>query len=369
MRFYLKQGISPSAPNIYYVCWTDNHGRGQRRSTRTTDFSEAQVALSRFVLEHDKPRDLRPEQLTLKHVLLQYWEKKGKSRATTLPIKYCMKDIWEHLGDCTIAEFDSDRQRQYIEKLESVGQSGPTIARRLSVLVAALNVAVEDGVIGSAPHIHRPEATVRPGVRRFSVDELSAVFRQGRTENERLMLLLWTTTLCRPGQVLDLTWNRVDFEEGTIDFNVPGRRITNKRRAKVLMCPTLRAYLLERRSSGYVLQNSRSKGEDGLKGFKNQVKRMIRRAGLTGSAYRIRKAGASYLANTAVPYIQIQQMMAHKVGDGETYRYTEADLPPALKAIERLLTELNVPWLPSANRGRDVSIEAVMLLRAANDPA
>ena len=70
MRFYLKQGISPSAPNIYYVCWTDKHGRGQRRSTRTTDLSAAQLELSRLILEHDKPRDLRPERnvsITLRH--------------------------------------------------------------------------------------------------------------------------------------------------------------------------------------------------------------------------------------------------------------------------------------------------------------
>ncbi len=368
MRFYLKQGISPSSPNIYYVCWTDKHGRGQRRSTRTKDLSAAQLELSRLILEHDKPRDLRPEQVTLKYVLLRYWEKHGKTRNATLPIKYCMKDVWQYLGDCTIAEFDNDRQRKYIEALQAAKQSDATIVRRLSVLVAALNIAVEDSVIGFAPHIHRPEATVRPGVRRFSVDELKAVFRQARTENERLMLLLWTTTLCRPGQVLDLTWNRVDFEEGTIDFNVPGRRITNKRRAKVLMCPTLRAYLRERRASGYVVQNSRSKGKDGLKGFKNQVKRMIRRAGLTGSAYRIRKTAASYLANKGVPYIQIQQMMAHKVGDGETFRYTEADLPPALKAIEELLGELNVPWLPTAGHPRNARIEEFMSHPAANDP-
>ena len=279
-----------------------------------------------------------------------------------------MKDVWQYLGDSSIAEFDNDRQRKYIEALQSAKQSDATINRRLSVLVAALNLAVEDGVIGSAPHIHRPEATVRPGVRRFSVDQLKAIFRQARAENERLMLLLWTTTLCRPGQVLDLTWDRVDFEEGTIDFNVPGRRITNKRRAKILMCPTLRVYLLERRSSGYVLRSSRSKGKDGLKGFKNHVKRMIRRAGFAGSAYRIRKTAASYLANKGVPYIQIQQMMAHKVGDGETFRYTEADLPPALKAIEELLGELNVPWLPTAGEPRNARIEELMSQPAANDP-
>jgi hypothetical protein len=76
-----------------------------------------------------------------------------------------MKDVSRHLGQCTIAEFDDDKQKRYIATLGRIGdeedwlhshdapaQSGPTITRRLSVLIAALNLAVKDNVIASAPH-------------------------------------------------------------------------------------------------------------------------------------------------------------------------------------------------------------------------
>jgi integrase len=37
-------------------------------------------------------------------------------------------------------------------------------------------------------------------------------------------------TGARMGAILDLTWDRVDFEHGTIDFMPAGRDKTNKRR-------------------------------------------------------------------------------------------------------------------------------------------
>jgi integrase len=321
-----------------------------------------------MVLEHDKPRDLRPEQVTLKYILLRYYEIHGKTRNSQDPIKYAMKDVWKYLGECTVAEFDDVKQRSFHEKLRTAGQSAATIARKLTVVAAALNLAVNDNVIGSAPKVRKPEATISAGVKRFTIDELRKVFAQARTENERTMLLLWTTTLCRPGQVLDLTWDRVDFEDRTIDYKVPGARITNKRRAKVLMCPTLCAWMNAHKSSSYVVRNTRMRGVVPLKGFKNHIRRMIDRAGLKGSAYRIRKAGSSYLANRGVAFVQIQAMLAHKAGDGETHRYVEADLPPILMALEALLEEVAPTWLPLARDLRAARVNPLFAQVAANDP-
>jgi integrase len=176
---------------------------------------------------------------------------------------------------------------------------------------------------------------------------LKSVFAQARTETERRMLLIWTTTLCRPGQILDLTWDRVDFEEHSIDFNVPNMKITNKRRAKVLMYPTVAAYLEPQKPTCNVVENTLTGAP--LKGFKNIIKRMVRRAGLRGSAYRIRKCASSYLTNAGVPTVQVQAMLAHKFADGATWRYNEADLPPVIRHLEALLKELNPQWLSVAS--------------------
>jgi integrase len=252
-----------------------------------------------------------------------------------------------------VAEFDEQRQRDYISELKLAGQSAGTIDRRLTVLIAALNHAVSPAkMLAVAPTVIRPQKVHAPGVRRFSTDDMRLVFANARTENERTMLLLWTTSLCRPGQVLDLTWDRVDFDEHTIDYRVPGEVITNKRRAKVLMPPTVQMWLQARHmASGPVISNMRKVDERvPLSTFKNHIRRICKRAGIKGSAYRIRKHASSYLLNRGVALIQVQSMLAHKLGDRETYRYTEADLPPVLVVLERLLEEIKPEWLPLARQ-------------------
>src|SRR5690606_20748430 len=50
-------------------------------------------------------------------------------------------------------------------------------------------------------------------------------------------------TAARKQAILDLTWDRVDFETSTIHFDVPGRVKTKKRRASVPISSALRPVL------------------------------------------------------------------------------------------------------------------------------
>ena len=63
----------------------------------------------------------------------------------------------------------------------------------------------------------------------------------------RLFVTLALTTGARMGAILDLTWDRVDFEHNTIDFMPSGRNKTNKRRTVVAMSKKAREALLEAR--------------------------------------------------------------------------------------------------------------------------
>jgi hypothetical protein len=128
-------------------------------------------------------------------------------------------------------------------------------------------------------------------------------------------------------------------------LNVPNRPVTNKRRTIAPLSPTVIAYLKDRRSIGPVVQ---WKGR-ALKGFKMTFRRLVKAAGLTGSAYRVRKGVASYLRSQGISGPDIKAMLAHSLG-GETDEYAHYDpafMAPVKQAMERLLTQIAPPFLAS----------------------
>ncbi len=65
-------------------------------------------------------------------------------------------------------------------------------------------------------------------------------------------------TAARKRAILDLTWDRVDFEIGVIHLAVPGRRLTKKKRPSVPISDTLRPVLKrmhEERINDYVMDS------------------------------------------------------------------------------------------------------------------
>ena len=367
MRFYLRNDI-PGRLGTWYVCWTDDAGRGYRSSARTRDYGVAQKALARFILEHDIPRDERPEFVTIEAVMVRYWHHHGRTRFAKDPIKYALKHVSEKLPKITVAEFDRARQLRFMRELADEGQKPGTTERYMGVIEAALNRAKDLGELVSVPDVLKPDAVETEGVAPFTVEEIGKLFAASRTDAEKIMMLLWTGTCCRPGAVLDLTWDRVDFVSNSIDFRVPGRRIVKKRRTLPPMAPTLAAYLHARRSVGFVVPRVTKKKVAQRKGFRTLMRRLAERAGVAGTAYGIRKGVATYLRADGVPEADVLGMLGHRFGGSETERYARPGYMAAARdSVEKLLREVAPPWLPVASNWRVPAVNPLFSQVAAND--
>jgi integrase len=88
---------------------------------------------------------------------------------------------------------------------------------------------------GSADH--RRPAPSKPRERYLTKEERDKLLEHIETPHVRLFVTLALATGARMGAILDLTWDRVDFAHGTIDFMPAGRDKTNKRRTVVPMNP------------------------------------------------------------------------------------------------------------------------------------
>ena len=129
---------------------------------------------------------------------------------------------------------------------EKRGRSKGTVRRELGVLRAAINYAHRSGRITRPVAVELPERP-EPRDRWLTRKEAARLIRAARTPQARLYLplfiLIGLYTGRRKEAILSLRWPQVDLETGRIDFELAGRRRTNKKRGIVPIPPRLLPHL------------------------------------------------------------------------------------------------------------------------------
>ena len=249
---------------IYEIHWTDD-GRSRRESTRTRDAEKAAVAFRdwRQDVERDKAA---AEAATVRGLLEAYWTEHVEENCASKDgsLKSQKAALLAHFADMHPAEITPADVRAYIRKRRAGeiggrakgganrGVQNPTVRRDLTMLVAALNHAVDEGRMkrGDVPAIPLPPENAAR-VRWLKEDELARLFaaaagisaERGRMCRIERWLFLAYYTARRKKAIEQAAWDRVDFELNTVDFDPPGRRKTKKRRGSTKMHPKLRAAL------------------------------------------------------------------------------------------------------------------------------
>jgi integrase len=341
MHCYLKQRKN----GIWYI-WEYDGATGQCNSVsaRTRDRAAAQKKLAEHILKLPQRKLLNDA--TVVWVLLRYWELYAKDIFASDTVRRVMGLAAEHIPSQRVYDWPIGEQKAFAAKLAA---KGSTQRRYWGVVRAAIQWAVDGGELPSLPALMKIQATDGEGVRPFTLGELQLLAEACLHEHERRFFLLTLTTGCRPGATLDLTWDRINAETGVVDYAVPGRKLTKKRRAKAPLCPTARAYLNDRRSIGPVLMYRTKRKSRPIKGYKMTFKRIAERSKVTGTAYGIRKAVSIWLRKEGVHEWDIKGMLGHAIG-GETERYAHYRpeyMRAAADSVERLLRRINPSWLCS----------------------
>jgi integrase len=134
------------------------------------------------------------------------------------------------------------------------GISESTLRRELGALLAALRWGHEHGLCGEVPRYRLPPETP-PRLKFLGRDDELRFWQAAQAWGQAdkgvegkalaLFVALALDTAARREAICDLTWDRVDLSGGLLDFTVPGRRVTRKRRVVVpistRLMPVLRA--------------------------------------------------------------------------------------------------------------------------------
>ena len=288
---------------VFYVCWTQS-GRSRERSTGTANREQAEVALAEFIharVRNSGPRE--PAQVLITDALADYAEERGPETLSPWRIAAAVKGLVPFWEAKTVAEITKETCSAFVTHRD---RSPGTARRELGVLRAAVNHAHRGGRLTRTVFVHlpeRPEPRDRWLTRTEAAALLRAALREARVRlHLPLFIVIGLYTGARKEAILSLRWSQIDLTNGRIDFNPPGARRTNKRRARIpiprKLLPHLKHARLRGTELGFVINENGARLRDIKRGFASAC----RRAGLIDvTPHVLRHTCATWLMQRGVP--------------------------------------------------------------------
>ena len=324
----------------YCVTWWERDVSGARSRKRyrlpvgkERPQAEAIAALNAFIRSREAAQAAAGGILTIAEIFERYMDDLRKNGKATENQRFA----WKSLAPKFAALFPEDIQEtrlvegeartvchEYALDLARAGLARDTIWDRLCYLRTALNWAHKRHLIERVPYVWVPQKGP-PRDLVWSQEEIERLLNACAMPHVRLFVLIAVATGARKAAILQLTWDRVDFERRLIDFRTAKPKdileapesILAKRKQKgrsvVEFGDVLGVALMEAKEaarSGFVVEwNGRQ-----VANIKKGLAAAIEKAGLKrrgAGAHVIRHSTATWLADENVDMRKIQKMLGH----------------------------------------------------------
>jgi integrase len=240
---YLKQNDR----GIWEIKWQHRDARGRAHGRTSSTGQITRAAAERYHVEWRKAQSDALKALTSATVseIVDGYLEDARRRGVRTSQSYTLVPVLALLGNNNAENLEGQPLQDYVAQRGGLVSDG-TLRRELGALRAALGWAAKAKLIEKVPEIDRPSAAVfversfleKADAARFL--ELALVWSNKRVGR---FVALGLGTGARREAILDLTWDRVNLIERTIDFRVPGRKVTNKRRVLAVINERLLRFL------------------------------------------------------------------------------------------------------------------------------
>ncbi len=209
---------------FYWVCFTDGNGKEVRRSTRTTDFKEAQALEAKWKYEayQQSTWGEQPDR-TFEELMVQYLEETQPKKRSAERDRYSTKQLRHHFSGRTIRSITPAIVGDYKRFRYQDGVKDSTIAKELRLLSAAINYArkewgweIPNPIQGRIP---KEGAGRIRWISRMDAQKLMATVDTTRNPWTLDFIELGLVTGMRKSEMLELTWDRVDLGHRLIYLN------------------------------------------------------------------------------------------------------------------------------------------------------
>lgn len=239
---------------VWYAHWTDGR-RSKRKSLGTRSQDEAKARFAQWLLIDGQNSGAEQVQYTVGDLWTIYLKERVPALASPATARFSWRLLEPHFAAAAPADVPA-LVPAYVEARRRKVR-GSTIRRELVQLRAILNWA-SDGKRGA--RLIEPVAAYQmpkenPPRDRWLTDvEIERLYAASDDDRITLFMRLALETAGRKQAILDLTWDRIDFDTKVIHLHDPAREATKKRRASVPISPALLPHLeAVRKASGPVL--------------------------------------------------------------------------------------------------------------------
>jgi integrase len=283
-----------------YAAVRSVNGKTERRALRTADLGEARRQLKDFLA--------KPVGESVGELVDAYLDDKDKTAIRAKDLRGAWKQAKETFAHLRPDQVTRELCRSYRDQRYAGGRKPNTVRKELEVVRAALNFHKKglDAVFELPP-------PPPPKERYLSRDEARKLLKAARRfPHVRAFIALSLATGARQSALLELTWDRVDFNRRRITLSLGNAMDeTRKRRATVPMNRRAYRYLRVMREAAtcpHVIEWGGHRVLNVKKGFKAACDR----AGLGEiTPHILRHTAASWMAESGVDMFRISRYLGH----------------------------------------------------------
>jgi len=297
--------------DVWHIYWTEN-GRQQWASTGQTDEKVAAKFLETF-----KQLQAPSSSVSVGKILREYSHQHYQRTAVSMTRHNSILKVLEPLNDCNPLDHTAFKSAVRAWKKERCFSVKPvTLARELSVLIAAINWAADDEkgeMLDGVPYIPKNDYKKEARVRWLDEDEKRVLLDVLQTEPLHLKLAVGIaiSTASRQTAILELQKHQIKWREGQIDFNPPNDGKRRKARRVCDITGLIEAWLREAYDNsvtGHIIEKD---GHPVKKLFRDFDK-FRQKTGIQNFRFHdLRSTWAAGAALAGVPMEQIRDALGH----------------------------------------------------------
>ncbi|MGR3318787.1 MAG: tyrosine-type recombinase/integrase [Candidatus Anammoxibacter sp.] len=264
---------------------------------------------------------------------------KGEKENTFIQKKRAVKALSKVFGDYQLDKITPFMVKKYrVEKQEKEGLKPRTINLDVAILKHILNMAIEDNILESNPCAGLKQLKVDQGRDRILSDDEIKLLMDTLQGKDKLMVLTSLLTGMRLGEVINLKWADIDFNNNIISF-------TQFKTGKLINMP-LSTYLKDEMilykdsNNSERLFDDRPVNHNLVNSYSYHFSQLFKDLGIHGFTYHsLRHTFASLQCSTGTDIITTQGLLGHS-SVVMTMRYSHSQDKTKKDAIDNITNHI-----------------------------